>query len=94
MSDDVYDTFRGRIMIPIRDKQRRIIAFTARILPDILANDTNAPKYINSSTSLIYDKSNSLFGIDVSMECRIKKWSYELGRRCAGCDAFAGYWYY
>ena len=52
MSDDIYDTFRGRIMIPIRDKQRRIIAFTARILPDILANDTNAPKYINYSKLL------------------------------------------
>ena len=66
MSDDVYDTFRGRIMIPVRDKQHRIIAFTARILPDILAHDPNAPKYINSSTSLIYDKGNSLFGIDVA----------------------------
>ena len=72
MSDDIYDTFRGRIMIPIRDKQRRIIAFTARILPDILANDTNAPKYINSSTSLIYDKSNSLFGIDVAWSAASK----------------------
>ena len=72
MSDDIYDTFRGRIMIPIRDKQRRIIAFTARILPDILANDTNAPKYINSSTSLIYDKSNSLFGIDVAWSATSK----------------------
>lgn len=65
-NDDVYDTFRGRIMIPIRDKQHRIIAFTARLLPDILAHDPNAPKYINSSTSLIYDKGNSLFGIDVA----------------------------
>lgn len=72
MSDDIYDTFRGRIMIPIRDKQRRIIAFTARILPNILANDTNAPKYINSSTSLIYDKSNSLFGIDVAWSAASK----------------------
>ena len=45
-NDDVYDTFRGRIMIPIRDRQHRIIAFTARILPDILAHDPNAPKYI------------------------------------------------
>ena len=72
MSDDVYDTFRGRIMIPIRDKQHRIIAFTARILPDILAQDPNAPKYINSSTSLIYDKGNSLFGIDVAWNAASK----------------------
>ena len=72
MSDDVYDTFRGRIMIPIRDKQHRIIAFTSRILPDILANDPNVPKYINSSTSLIYDKGNSLFGIDVAWNAASK----------------------
>ncbi len=72
MSDDIYDTFRGRIMIPIRDKQRRIIAFTARILPNLLVNETNAPKYINSSTSLIYDKSNSLFGIDVAWNAASK----------------------
>ena len=72
MSDDVYDTFRGRIMIPVRDKRHRIIAFTARILPDLLANDPNAPKYINSSTSLIYDKGNSLFGIDVAWNAASK----------------------
>lgn len=72
MSDDVYDTFRGRIMIPVRDKQHRIIAFTARILPDILAQDPNAPKYINSSTSLIYDKGNSLFSIDVAWNAASK----------------------
>ncbi|MFC2653949.1 MAG: DNA primase [Segatella salivae] len=72
MSDDVYDTFRGHIMIPIRDKQHRIVAFTARILPDILAQDPNAPKYINSSTSLIYDKGNSLFGIDVAWNAASK----------------------
>ena len=72
MSDDVFDTFRGRIMIPIRDKQHRILAFTARILPGILAHDSNAPKYINSSTSLIYDKGNSLFGIDVAWNAASK----------------------
>lgn len=66
MSENVYDTFRGRIMIPIRNKQHRIIAFTARILPDFLANDPTVPKYINSSASLIYDKGSSLFGIDVA----------------------------
>ena len=72
MSNDDYDTFRGRIIIPIRDKQHRIIAFTARILPDILVNDANVPKYINSSTSLIYDKGYSLFGIDVAWNAASK----------------------
>lgn len=64
-NDEIYDAYRGRIMIPIRDKQKRIIAFTARLVPSIVS-DMNAPKYINSPTSLIYDKSNTIFGIDVS----------------------------
>ena len=62
----VYDAFRGRIMIPIRDKQKRIIAFTARLVPGIVEEGKYAPKYINSPTSIIYDKSSSIFGIDVA----------------------------
>lgn len=61
---NLYDTYRGRIIIPIRDKQKRIIGFTARIVPDIVGSDTAQPKYINSPSSLIFDKGASLFGID------------------------------
>lgn len=65
-SENVYDAYRGRVMIPIRNRQKRIIAFTARQIPGIGGDTTNAPKYLNSSTSIIYDKSNSIFGIDVA----------------------------
>lgn len=64
--EDVYDAFRGRIMIPIRDKDRHIIAFIARIIPDLPNADPKSPKYINSPTSIVYDKSKSLFGIDMA----------------------------
>lgn len=65
-NDEVFDAYRGRIMIPIRDRQKRIIGFTARLVPSIIGDSTNAPKYINSPTSIIYDKSNTIFGIDVA----------------------------
>lgn len=64
--EGIYDTYRGRIMIPIRDRNRRIVAFTARILPDIHVGESQPPKYINSPNSIIYEKSSSLFGIDAA----------------------------
>lgn len=56
----VYATFRQRIMIPICNRWGRIIAYTARYIGD----KANVPKYINSPTSLIYEKGETLFGID------------------------------
>lgn len=41
--ENIYDAFRGRIMIPIRDKQQRVIAFTARVLPDFTATHLMPP---------------------------------------------------
>ena len=52
--------FRQRIMIPIRNRWGRIIAYTARYIGD----NKNAPKYINSATCPIYSKGENLFGID------------------------------
>ena len=66
---NLYDFFRGRVMIPIRDRYRRIIGFTAR---DITGVD-DVPKYLNSSESDIYSKSKSLFGIDVAIRQATKE---------------------
>lgn len=52
-----YDTFRGRIMFPVRDTRGRIIAFGGRILGD------GEPKYLNSPESPIFNKSGSLYGL-------------------------------
>ena len=57
---NIYAMFRQRIMIPIRNKWGRIIAYTARYIGD----NKNAPKYINSATCPIYSKGENLFGID------------------------------
>lgn len=65
----VYDMYRNRVMIPIRDKFRRVIGFTAR---DI-SGDEKAPKYLNSSSSDLYSKENSIFGIDMAQRQAVKE---------------------
>lgn len=58
------DMFRGRIMIPLADAQGSIIGFTARLLAD----DPEAPKYINTPQTALYDKSRHLFGLHLAKE--------------------------
>jgi DNA primase len=56
-----YDSFRGRVMFPICDPQRRPIAVGGRILPE-LAEDEPA-KYINSPETRLFSKSEQLYGL-------------------------------
>lgn len=53
-----YDKFRDRIMFPIRDMRGRVIAFGGRVV-----STDQAPKYMNSPQSLIYNKSKYLYGM-------------------------------
>ena len=62
-----YDRFRNRLMFPICDIQGRVTGFGARVLDDSL------PKYINSPQTPIFDKSNSLYGIDKAKSAIRKK---------------------
>ena len=57
--------FRGRLMIPIRDHQGRVTAFTAR-QTDLTPKDDNSyeAKYVNSPETPIFSKSNLLFNLD------------------------------
>lgn len=55
----VYDRFRGRLMFPIQDPSGRIVGFGARQLKD----DKEQPKYINSPETMVYNKSQVLYGI-------------------------------
>ena len=53
----IADKFVNRLMFPITDVTGRVIGFGGRTLD-------NAPaKYINSPTTLLFDKSNSLYGL-------------------------------
>ncbi len=57
----VYDRFRHRLVIPIRDGRGRVIGFGARAL-----RDEDQPKYLNSPQSDLFDKSHTLFGLDMA----------------------------
>jgi DNA primase len=58
-SSRYYDRFRGRIMFPIRDAQGRVIGFSGRLM----SGDTEAAKYVNSPETLLFRKSNVLYGL-------------------------------
>ena len=51
-------------MVPLMDQQGRVIGFTARQLDD----DPNAPKYINTPQTLLYDKSRHVYGLHLAKE--------------------------
>ncbi|WP_107668534.1 DNA primase [Cyanothece sp. BG0011] len=53
-----YDTFRDRLMIPIKDIQGRVIAFGGRSLTD------EEPKYLNSPDTPLFNKGKTLFALD------------------------------
>lgn len=55
---DYIDRFRNRIIIPIHDENGDIVAFGARAI-----DEGQNPKYLNSSDSLIYNKSKLLYGL-------------------------------
>mgnify|MGYP006083863117 CR=1 FL=1 len=54
-----YDRFRNRIIFPIHNISGKVIAFGARQIK----NDDKQPKYINSPETVLYIKSNILYGI-------------------------------
>ncbi|MBM5801147.1 MAG: DNA primase [Cyanobacteria bacterium K_DeepCast_35m_m2_023] len=56
--DGFYDRFRGRLMVPIKDRQGRVIGFGGRSL------DGSEPKYLNSPETELFEKGKHLFGLD------------------------------
>ena len=57
------DRFRNRVIIPIRNENGECVAFGARAV-----KDGEPAKYLNSSESLIYNKSKILFGMDTAID--------------------------
>ena len=55
---DYIDRFRNRVIIPIQNEFGEFVAFGARAI-----EKDQQPKYLNSSDSLIYNKSKLLFGL-------------------------------
>jgi len=64
-----YDRFRKRIMFPICDISGQVIGFTGRIFPaplgrGLAAGGKDVAKYINSPETMIFNKSQILYGLD------------------------------
>nr|WP_283234560.1 DNA primase [Caenibius tardaugens] len=55
-----YDRFRDRLMLPIQDARGRVIAFGGRILTK---DKTDAPKYLNSPDTPLFDKGRTLYNL-------------------------------
>lgn len=66
------DLFRGRMMVPLMDEVGQTIGFTGRV---ITSEDPGAPKYLNTPSTLLYDKSRHLFGLSQAKEA-IRKNGY------------------
>lgn len=60
-SGGIYDRFRNRFVIPIRDERGRMAGFGARGL-----DPEDMPKYLNSPQTDVFDKGRILFGLDQS----------------------------
>ncbi|MES2251939.1 MAG: toprim domain-containing protein, partial [Pseudomonadota bacterium] len=54
-----YDTFRARLIFPVRDTAGKIVAFGGRRLSE----ESNAAKYLNSAETPIFHKSHVLYGL-------------------------------
>ncbi len=62
-----HDRFRNRLMFPIFDTNGRVVAFSGRIMNDIVPSKTekaDSGKYINSPETILYNKSRILYGLD------------------------------
>ena len=55
-----YDAYRGRVIFPIIAANGRVIGFGARVL-----NNEEKPKYINTGDTLLYNKRNNLYGLNL-----------------------------
>ncbi len=65
------DLFRGRMMVPLMDASGQVIGFTGRIIID----EPNAPKYLNTPETQLYNKSRHVFGLSQAKES-IRKSDY------------------
>jgi DNA primase len=59
-SGETHDRFRNRLMFPLSDLKGNVTGFGARVLDDSL------PKYLNSPQTIVFDKSSTLYGINLA----------------------------
>lgn len=59
-SGRTYDAYRGRVIFPIIAANGRVVGFGARVL-----NNEEKPKYINTGDTILYNKRNNLYGLNL-----------------------------
>ena len=59
-----YDFFRDRVMLPVIDRQKRVIGFGGRLLDP----DAKDRKYVNSPESPLFHKKEQLYGIHAALD--------------------------
>ncbi|WP_157963712.1 toprim domain-containing protein [Actinocorallia populi] len=57
-NDRLYDVFRDRITLPVRDLQGRVVGFIGRAAPG-----SDGPKYLNSPETALFKKGHLLYGL-------------------------------
>ena len=65
----IYDRFRDRVMFPIHTVSGKPVAFAGRILK----KKDNVGKYVNSPDSIIYSKTNELYGIYLAKSAIVRE---------------------
>ena len=60
-SGGIYDKFRHRLVIPIRDPRGQMAGFGGRVL-----RKDDVPKYLNSPKTALFDKGRLLYGLDMA----------------------------
>ncbi|MBP5152931.1 MAG: DNA primase [Lachnospiraceae bacterium] len=58
------DKFWNRVMFPIADERNRVIAFGGRVMSDA------KPKYLNSPETAVFDKSRTIYGLNIARSTR------------------------
>jgi DNA primase len=72
--DAVYDRFRARIMFPLFDPSSRVIGYSGRIFG---VPDADGPKYLNSPDTVLFNKSETLYGYHKAKD-GIREWRYAI----------------
>lgn len=62
----VYDKFWNRVMVPILDINGKVIAFGGRVLGE------GEPKYLNTQDTEVFDKSHTLFAINLARRSKLR----------------------
>ena len=63
-SQMIYDRFAGRVIYPIFDLSKKVIAFGGRVL------DGSLPKYLNSPENILFNKSRNLYGMHIAKQTK------------------------